>query len=90
MGRSEPLSVGNSTAYGQCFRKRKVCSLGRGCFFGCRDMRCLMEVGRHPGQTGSGSTMFGIAKYPIDTWIEVGWPLQWGVPGGWSLQWGAP
>eukprot|EP00975_Prorocentrum_lima_P011455 2435911-Prorocentrum_lima.AAC.1 len=53
-------------------------------------MICLMEVGGNSWHTGSGSTMFGIATYPIEKWTDVYWPLQWGVPGGWSLQWGVP
>eukprot|EP00975_Prorocentrum_lima_P050353 10542860-Prorocentrum_lima.AAC.1 len=42
----------------------------KGCFSGCRDKRCPMEIGGPSWQTGSGRTMFGIAKYPVDMWID--------------------
>eukprot|EP00975_Prorocentrum_lima_P039411 8282265-Prorocentrum_lima.AAC.1 len=64
MGSSKPLPVGSSTAMWTMSWTRKVCSMGKRCFCGCRDKRCLMEVGGHVWQTGSGNSMFGIAKYP--------------------------
>eukprot|EP00975_Prorocentrum_lima_P051171 10719907-Prorocentrum_lima.AAC.1 len=62
------------------FWKGKFVHWEKGCFLSCKDVSCLIQDGGHSWQTGNGSTMFGIAKYPINRWTKVGVAITVGCP----------